>query len=289
MPHTTGPKIAIVTDSAACVPPVLAQEYDIRVVPYQLIWDGQTYLDGQGLTPAEFYARFRESETHPTTAQPTLGSFIEVYANLAPTVEGIVSIHVAERLTSAIRVARVAAREVSSTPVRVIDANTAAGSQAFVALAAARVAKAGGDLQQVVSAAEECTEHVGMYFAMETLEHLRRGGRIGQAATLVGSRLHIQPVMTLVEGEVRVVGITRSRQRAKARILDELARRVGESPIRASIFHADVAEEAEAMAEQVQQRFHCLESFVSEFTPVMGAHTGPGVIGIAFCLEGNEI
>ena len=172
--------------------------------------------------------------------------------------------------------------------MRVIDANAAAGAQAFVALAAARAAEAGSDLEQVVSVAEECTKHVGMYAAIETLEHLRRGGRIGQAATLVGSRLRIQPVMTLIEGEVRVVGVTRSRQRAKDCILDELAQRVGESPIRASVFHADVAEEAAQLAEQVQQRFDCTEFFISEFTPVMGAHTGPGTIGVAFCLEDQQ-
>ena len=288
MPHATGPKIAIVTDSAACIPPAFVQKYDIRIVRYQLIWDGQTYLDGQGLTHAEFYRRFRESQTYPTTAQPTLGSFVEVYAELAQEAEGIVPIHIPERLSSAIRTARIAAREVSPTPVRVIDANAAAGAQAFVALAAARAAEAGSDLEQVVSVAEECTKHVGMYAAIETLEHLRRGGRIGQAATLVGSRLRIQPVMTLIEGEVRVVGVTRSRQRAKDCILDELAQRVGESPIRASVFHADVAEEAAQLAEQVQQRFDCTEFFISEFTPVMGAHTGPGTIGVAFCLEDQQ-
>lgn len=277
--------IAIVTDSAAGLPAALIEQYNIHVIPYQLIWDGQVYLDGQGLTATEFYRRFRESPTHPTTSQPAPGSFIELYRRLAAKAEGIISIHVPETLSSTVRVARLAAQEVDQVPIEVVDARTAATPEGFIVLAAARAARRGATLRQVVSIAEACRERVGMYFTLETLEHLNRGGRIGQAAALLGSRLRIQPVLTLINGQVRPITVTRSRRQAKERVLDELARQVGDRPIRASVMHGDVAAEAEEMAEQVRERFCCIEFFATEFTPVMGAHTGPGIIGVTYCLE----
>lgn len=277
-------KIAIVTDSASCVPPALAKEYRIQIVPFQLIWDGQVYLDGEGLTPAEFYRRFRTSSTYPTTATPTLGQFIAAFQRAAEWAQGVVGIFAAEVLTSTARLARQAAQEVS-IPVRVVDSKNGATTEGFIVLAAARAARQGASLEEVVAVAEACRERVGMFFAMETLEHLRRGGRIGRAATLLGARLHIQPVLTLVDGIVHPVTVTRSRQKALDRLVEETAKAVDSRPIRASVFHADVAEEAQQLAERVQREFNCLEFWLSEFTPVMGAHTGPGIIGIAYCLE----
>jgi len=277
-------RVAILTDSVACVPPALVQGYGIQVVPYQLVWDNQVYLDGQGLTPAEFYRRFRASSTYPTTATPTMGQFIAAYQRVAEHAEGIVAILVAETLTSMVRLAQQAAQE-ANVAVRIVDSHTGAASQGFVVLEAARAARSGATLEQVVAVAEACRERVGMFFAMETLEHLHRGGRIGKAATLLGACLRIQPVLTLAEGQVQPVTLTRSRQRALDRVVEETAKAVGTRPIRASVFHADVLEEAQQLAERVQREFRCVEFFISEFTPVMGAHTGPRIIGIAYCLE----
>ncbi len=277
--------VAIVTDSAACVPPDLARAYRMQVVPYQLVWDGQVYLDGQGLTPSEFYRRFRTSSTYPTTATPTIGQFITAYQRAAEYAqEGVVAVLVAGTLTSTVRLAQQAAQEVN-IPVRIVDTHTGATPEGFIALAAARAAWRGASLDEVVAVAEAYRERVGMFFAMETLEHLHRGGRIGKAATLLGARLRIQPVLTVAEGQVQPVTVTRSRQRALERLVEETAKVVGTRPIRASVFHADVPEEAQQLAERVQREFNCLEFFISEFTPVMGAHTGPGIIGIAYCLE----
>ena len=230
MTNNSQQPIAIVTDSAACVPPALAQEYGIQVVPYQLVWDGQVYLDGQGLTPAEFYRRFRTSPTYPTTATPTLGQFIIAYQRAAEYAEGVVAVLVAETLTSVVRLAQQAAREVN-VPVCIVDSRTGATPEGFVVLEAARAARKGASLDQVVAAAESCRERVGMFFAMETLEHLHRGGRIGKAATLLGARLRIQPVLTLAEGQVQPVTVTRSRQRALDRLVEEVAKAVRERPM----------------------------------------------------------
>lgn len=278
-------RVAVLTDSAACLPPALLDKYGILVVPYQLIWDGQVYLDGQDLTPAEFYRRLRVSRTYPTTATPTMGEFIAAYQRAtAQGAEAIVAVLVTETLTSSVRAARQAARE-SDIAVEIVDSGTAAIAQGFIVLAAARAASSGTSSEQVVAAAEACRARVGMFFAMKTLEHLHRGGRIGKAATLLGLRLQIQPVLTLLGGQVQPVAATRSRRRALDRVVDQVSKAVGVRPVRASVAHADAPEEAALLAERVQRELHCIEFFVSEFTPVMGAHTGPGTIGVAYCLE----
>jgi len=278
-------RIAVVTDSVACVPPALLRELDIHTVPLQVTLEGRVYLDGVDLTPTEFYRRFRETTTPPTTSQPALGSFARLYTDVGKEADGIVSIHVAGRLSGTLHTARLAAEQVTSVPIRVVDSQTAAASEGFVALAAARAARSGGSLEEVVSAAEDCRSRVGLLCTLATLEHLNRGGRIGEAAALLGSRLHIHPIINLVEEQVRIAGVTRSRHRALERVVRLLGERVGSAPIRASVFHADATQEADQMARQIQERFRCVEFFMSEFTPVMGAHTGPGTVGVAFCIE----
>jgi len=285
----TRTRIAVVTDSAACVPPDLGREIDIHVVPLQVTLEGKTYLDGLDITPTEFYQRLRESKTPPTTSQPSLGAFARLYTQLGQQVEGIVSIHVANALTSTLATARLAAQQASPVPIRIVDSYTATAAEGFVVLAAARAAKSGGDLEQVASAAEHCRSRVGFYCTLQTLEYLRLGGRIGGAAALVASRLQVCPIICLSHQQVHVAGVTRSRQRAKERTVELLTERAGSAPIRASVFHADALEEAKWMAGEVQRRCRCIEFFMSEFTPVMGAHAGPGTVGVAFCLEDSAI
>ncbi|MBC7316980.1 MAG: DegV family EDD domain-containing protein, partial [Chloroflexi bacterium] len=142
----------------------------------------------------------------------------------------------------------------------------------------------GASLEEVAAVAEACRKRVGLCFTLETLEHLRRGGRIGRAATLLGARLNVQPIVTLAQGQVQPVAITRNRQRALEMIIAQVHRAVGDQPIRAAVAHADALEDAMILSERVQREFHCIEFFISEFTPVMGAHTGPGVVGVCYCL-----
>lgn len=283
-------KIAIVTDSAACVPAELLREYDIHVVPLELVWNGHRSRDGIDITPTEVYRRLRESNSWPTTSQPALGDFATLYAQLGRQVDGIVSIHLSGELSSTLRTAQLAAEQASPVPVRVIDSRTGAIAEGFVVLAAARAAAAGGALEKVAAAAEAAIPRAGLFITLETLEYLHRGGRIGEAAALLGSRLRIHPILYLAEGRVKVAGVTRSRRRAVERMLDLVAKQVGERPMCASVFHADARQEAERLEVLVRSRFNCQESYITEFTPVMGVHTGPGAIGVAFCAreQGQE-
>lgn len=295
-------RIAVVTDSAACIPAHLVQEYDIHVVPFELVWDGRSYRDGVDITPSEVYRRLREAGSWPTTSQPALGDFAALYTRLGREVEGIVSIHVPDTLSGTVDMARLAAEQASPVPVRVIDSRTAAIAEGFVVLAAARVAAAGGSLEEVATAAEETIPRVGLFATLETLEYLHRGGRIGEAASLLGTRLRLHPILYLADARVKVAGVVRSRRRAVERMLELMAERVGRRPMCVATFHADARQEAERLAAEVCGRFNCRECWVTEararfdcrqcsvteFTPVMGVHSGPGTLGVAFCAQEQE-
>jgi len=275
-------KIAVVTDSVACIPPDLIEKYDIHVVPFHVVWDGRVYTDGVDLTPEEFYRLFGQNNSFPTTSQPSLADFVRTYAQLSEKAEGIVSIHIPEELTGAISVARVAAQEAASVPVRVVDSRMATIAQGFIVLEAARTAAAGGTLDEVVAAAEALIPRVEFFATLDDLKHLHRGGRIGEAATLLGSKLRINPILSLAHGKVRVLGVVRSRRKAVEKMLEMMEEQVGQRPVHASAFHGNALEEAQRIGEEIQSRFNCVEFYITEFAPVMGAHTGPGVVGMAF-------
>lgn len=275
-------KIAVVTDSVACVPPELVERYDIHVVPFHVIWDGNDYRDGVDLTPAEFYQFFAQDKAFPTTVQPSPADFTTTYARLSNKVEGIVSIHVPAELTGAINIARTAAQEAASVPVRIVDSRMATMAQGFIVLEAARTAAAGGTLEEVVATAEAMIPRVDFFATLHDLKHLHRGGRIGEAATLLGSKLSINPILSLAHGRVRVLGVVRTRRSAVEKMIEMMWDQAGERPLHYSVFHGDALAEARRTAQEIQSRFNCVEFYITEFTPVMGAHTGPGVIGLAF-------
>ncbi len=276
--------IAVVTDSASCIPAELVRQYNIHIVPFRLAWDRQVFRDGLDMSAAEFYSRLRESDVRPTTSQPSVGEFAALYESLSGDADGIVSIHIPREISNTCQSAEYAAQHFARVPTRVIDSRTATIAQGFVVLAAARVAAAGGTLDEVVAAAEATIPRVGLYATLSSLEPLRRGGRIGAAISLVGARLSVYPVLYLAEGRVCVAGVARVRRKALERIVDLVAQQVEDRPVRASVFHGDDPETAAQLAVEVQARFSCVEFYITEFTPVMGAHTGPGVIGVAYCI-----
>ena len=278
-------KVVVVTDSSANVPPELARPLNIRVVPQLLAVNGRTMHDGVDITPGELYRKLRTSKSQPKTSAPSVGDFVRVYASAVQEANGIVSIHLSPRLSVTYSVALTASQLLDGTPIRVINCHTAAMAHGFVVLEAARMAAAGADLDAVVARAEEIASKVNLLAMIDNLEYLRRGGRIGGAASLLGTVLQIKPVVYLADGHVEVFAKPRTRAKAVRVMIESMTHQVEDRPVHVAIMHADALEEAEAMGDQVAARFQCVELYVTEFTPVMGAHAGPGLLGVVFYVE----
>lgn len=278
-------KVIAVTDTSANLPADLVQKLDIRVVPSVVTLDGRVFRDGIDISPAEVYRWQREHEQLPRTAAPSVGDFLRVYASAAQEASGIISIHPSPTLSAVYTVARTASELVDGPPIQVIDCHNVAMGQGFVVLEAARAAAQGASLEEVVAHSQAIADKVTVLAVIDTLEYLHRGGRIGGAASLLGSVLQIKPMLHVVDGHVEVFARPRSKHKAVEIMLDQMAQQADSHRLHAAIFHADVPDEAEALRQAVLQRFDCAELYVTEFTPVMGVHTGPGVLGVAFYFE----
>jgi len=278
-------KVTVVTDSSATVPGDLVKKLDIRVVPILLTVDGQTFRDGVDITSDQVYRWLRTNKHLPTTSTPSVGDFLRVYAAAAQESSAIVSVHLSPKLSAIHQTATTASQLVDGVPIHVVNCHTAAMGQGFVVLEAARAAAAGADLEGVVARAAEVASKMNLLATIGTLEYLYRGGRIGGAATLLGTMLQIKPVLYLGDGHVDVFAKPRTKPRAIRTMLRQMANLADDRPIHAAILHADVPEEAEALRRRVTEQFNCAELYVTPLTPVMGAHTGPGVLGVVFYVE----
>lgn len=278
-------RVVVVTDSSATVPARLAQELEIRVVPVLLNINGHSYLDGVDITSGDIYRWLRTSEKVPTTSAPSVGDFLRVYATAAQEVSGIVSIHLSPKLSATYTTALTASQLVDGVQIRIVDCHSVAMGQGFVVLEAARAAAAGANLEAVVARAKEIASRMNVLATIDTLEYLHRGGRIGGAATLVGTMLQLKPVVYVADGHVDVFAKPRTKRKAIQIILQHMAKQADNRPLHAAILHADVPEEAEALRQTVAEQFNCAELHVTEMTPVMGIHAGPGVLGVAFYVD----
>jgi DegV family protein with EDD domain len=278
-------RIVIVTDSSATVPEDLAKELDIRVVPILLTLDGYTVRDGVDLTHEEVYRLLRDSRHPPKTSAPSVGDFLQAYVAAAEVASGIVSIHFSPKLSGTYNAAATASQLLDEVPIRVLDSNTVAIGQGFVVLAAARAAAAGADLETVVARAEDVSSRMNLLATIGTLEYLHRGGRIGGAAALLGSLLQIKPVLYVADGHVDVYARPRTQSKAVEVMLKRMASQVDGHTVHAAVIHAGLPHEAEELRETVDRRFDCAELHIAPLTPVMGVHTGPGVLGVVFYAE----
>lgn len=279
-------RIALITDSTASLPPELARRYNIHVIPTYVIIGGKTFLDGVDLAPGEFYRLLQEAETLPTTSQPSVGDFVELYTKLSQEAEDILSIHLSDQLSATMSSALAARKEMGAVPIHVIDSRSASMGLGFIVLAAARAVEEGKGLPQVIEAIESLIPRMNVIFMVDTLEYLRRGGRIGGASALLGSILSIKPILYLKDGRVEVLEKVRTKSRARERLLEIVAERLGSAKgIHVAILHADALEEAQVLEDQIVRQFEPVELYVDELNPVVGTHVGPGTIGLVFYSE----
>lgn len=278
-------KVAVVTDSTAYIPNDLLQQYKITVTPQILIWGEETFQDGVDIQPDEFYRRLSTAKIMPTTSQVSVVTMQETFRRLIDAGHDVLGIFISSKLSGTIQSA-VQAKEALGTAgekVTIVDSLTTAMAMGFIALAAARAAHDGASLEECRKLAEAAREHVGVYFIVDTLEFLHRGGRIGGAQRFLGTALNMKPVLALRDGRVEAVERIRTKSKAIERVLELVGEEIkGRTPVRLATLHANAHEEAKQLLDRATAMFQASESIFSEVSPVIGTHAGPGTVGLAY-------
>ena len=279
-------KVAIVVDSSSCLPRTLLEKWDIRIVPHELIIDERSFRDGIDIEPSDFYQLLKKNHKIPTTSSPKPAGFLEVFRSASAVADSVVCITLSATFSATHQSASVAAdmasEEIPDLQIKVVDSQAAAGAEGLIALEAARTAHNGADMDQVVSRTQELIPEVNLIAFLDTLYYLRRGGRVPRVSAWAGSILGIKPLTELKLGEARVLDKPRTRAKAMERLVRIAKERVQGPPAHVNVMHAQASDDAERLCERVQAELNCREAFISEFTPVMGAHLGPGLLGLAF-------
>ncbi len=279
------PQIAFVTDSTAYIPGPLVQQYKLSIAPQVLLWDGQSYLDGVDIQPDEFYTRLKTAKVMPTTSQVPVPEMLKIFRALTGQGMHVMGIFLSAKLSGTMQSAIQAREELGSAAelVTVIDSNATAMALGFQVLAAVRAAGEGAGVAECRAIVEKGRDHVGVYFAVDTLEFLYRGGRIGGGTRFIGSALNFKPILALKDGKIEAEGRVRTKAKSHDRVLELVAADVrGKSNVRLATVHANAEADARALLDRATQELRPVESVLAAVSPVVGAHAGPGTIGLAF-------
>jgi len=278
-------KVAVVTDSSACVPKEVVKQYGIHILPLILLFEDRSYRDGVDITSQEFYELLKKAKKVPTTSSPSPGEYLGVFREVAKQASDILCItlppHLSMSFDSATQAREMARESIPHVHIEIFPSRSPALAQGFIAQAAAQAAASGKDLSQVAQAARDRMDKVNALAMLDTLYYLAKGGRIPKAAAWAGSLFKIKPILDAT-GDVRLLERCRTRKRAMQRLLYIMRQRSGGKPICVNLMHANAPEEAERLKADILSQFDCVEFYVTDFTPVIGTHTGPGSIGLSF-------
>lgn len=278
-------KIAVVTDSTAYLPPKVREELGIPVIPLNVLWADDVLKDGVDIDPPTFYERLQEAEIMPTTSQPSAGEFVDFFRAVAEKQETdtVVGVFISSKLSGTVASAETARDMLSDLRIEVVDSLSTSMGQGFQAMAAAEVARAGGSLEEIREAINYARARLQIIFVVDTLEFLHRGGRIGGAKRFLGTALRIKPLLELESGKIEPLEQVRTKSKALARMLEIGQERLGDQTVsRAAVVHANCLDECLALKGEVQGALDAEEIYVSEVSPVIGTHTGPGTLGMAY-------
>jgi len=281
-------KIAIVTDSTAYLPTDLVKKHNITVVPLVVIWEDKTFEDGIDIQSAEFYTRLKTAKKMPSTSQVSIGNMHAAFQNLIDQGFDVLGIFISSKLSGTIQSATQAKEMVGAAAERItiVDSFSTSMSMGFPVLAAARALESGASLNDCLALVEKARENSGIFFAVDTLEFLHRGGRIGGAQRFIGSALNLKPILTLKDGKVEGMERIRTKSKAHDRVIELVAEKVkGKTNIRLATLHANASDDAKALLERAAQRLNPVETIFTEVSPVIGTHTGPGTVGLAYSFD----
>lgn len=280
-------KVKIVTDSTAYLLLETIERYDIRVVPLRVTFGTEAYAEGLDITNEEFYQKLAKSSRLPTTSQPPVSDFIRVYSELVQDGHPIFSIHISGKLSGTINSALAAREAFPQAEIEVVD--WLSDGFGLVALAAARAAEEGQGLAQIKATVKQLVARMSCFGVLGSLEYLRKGGRIGGARALAGSLLRIKPILALKGGDVKVLAKVRTEDKAIECMLELVRKRMeGSTFIHGAVVHTRALEGALKLEEAIRARFNCAELSLVELGPVLGTHTGPGLLGLGFYGDGEQ-
>lgn len=273
--------IKIVVDSTADVPPAVAAAYNISVVPIVMQIGGDTFRDGIDLSRDDFYRRLLESDELPRTAAPSVGSFAERFRELASDGSAVLSLSLSGALSSTYGAAQQAARLIEHAEIACVDSQTTSMPMTFLAVAAAEAARGGAALQEVVALVEQLREHVWLFFALDTLHYLEKGGRIGRARAWLGTMLSVKPILEISHNTLLPIEQVRTWKRVPVRLLELMQTHAPVAEL-AALYTTDrsraeqLADMCAAAGLMARERIH-----VVQVSAALGTHAGPNAVGLA--------
>lgn len=278
-------QVAIITDSVACLSREQVAEHSIIIVPLNIIYDGKVYRDWVDITPNEAYELFLKKPGIFHTSTPTPPDILKVYNNASKQANSILYITVSSKLSTTNNTARLAReyakKELPGVAIEVLDSYTATAAEGFIALSAARAAEEGKNLAEVTEVANAMKGKVNTLVLLDTIRHVYRSGRVPKIASQAGSILNIRPLLN-VSGGVNFIGLARNRENGIKLLLRKVKAKVREKPVHMAVLHAYALEEAKKLKQRVNDEFNCAETWISEFSPIMGYACGTGTLGLAF-------
>ncbi|HEY93789.1 MAG TPA: DegV family protein [Dehalococcoidia bacterium] len=278
--------VGVITDSIACLPKELIEKHKIEIVPIRLTFGGEIYRDSIDITPSEAYEMLLKDPERFNTSPSSPGHFMEAYRKVSARVQSIICITLSSQLSTGLDMARIAMEEAKTelpdVRIHVMDSMSVTSAEGFIALAAARAAEKGENLEGVIKAAEEVRAKVSFIALLETIKHVYRTGRIPKIASQVGSMLNIKPILTSADGAIKFKGIVKNRESGVNKLIEMLREAVGNHPAHIAIMHAYTPDEAEDLKNRIEKEFNCAELWIAEFTPVMGYATGTGTLALAY-------
>ena len=278
-------KVAIVTDSTAFLPDDLLKLYSITVTPQILIWGDETFQDGVDIQPNEFYRKLETAKTMPTTSQVAIVTMKAAFENLLASGYDVLGVFISSKLSGTIQSAHQAKEMLpkARSKIVVLDSNSTSMAMGFHVLTVARAAQAGANLAECQKLAEEARKHSGVYFVVDTLEFLRRGGRIGGAQAMLGSALNLKPLLELRDGRIESIEKIRTKGKAINRMIELIVERIaGRKPVRLATLHANAEAEAKSALETAAAQLNPVEQILASVSPAIGTHAGPGTVGLAY-------
>jgi DegV family protein with EDD domain len=273
--------VAVVTDSTSSLPEGLAAQRDIRVVPLSVRLGAQVGREGVEIDTRQLCAALADRRLDVQTSRPAPAAFLDCYrAALDAGASAVVSVHLSRELSGTWEAARLAADEIGADRVRVVDSRAACMGLGYAVLAAADTADGGGGIDEVAAAASDVARRCRMFFSLDSLERLRRGGRIGAAAAWVGTALAVKPLLHVAQGRILPLEKVRTTARAAQRLVDLAVQAAGEGPVDVAVQHLAAAARAEEVAARLRERLDVARLLVSEVGAVIGAHVGTGLVGV---------